>query len=94
MSLVITPAIRAKLHHKHHVDEEEILQAFANREHGFLIDTREVHRTEPPTEWFIAETDKGRKLKICFVYREGDIHIKSAYSPSQVVIDLYERHAR
>lgn len=93
MSLILSPAIRAKLKVKHCVDEKEIEQAFANRSRGFLVDTREEHLTNPPTEWFVAETDRGRKLKVCFVREFGNIYIKSAYEVEQYIVDIYEKHA-
>jgi hypothetical protein len=36
----------------------------------------------PPTEWFIAETDTGRRLKVVFMEYPDRIVIKSAYEPS------------
>ena len=93
MALVLSAAVRAKLKVKHGVDESEVVEAFANRELGFLIDTREKHQTNPPTEWFIAETDRGKKLKVCFVLRDGDIHIKTAYKANQAEIAIYDKLA-
>ncbi len=49
MGLVISPKTREKLRKKHCVTEEEVKQCFASREGKFLIDTREEHRTNPPT---------------------------------------------
>ncbi len=92
-ALVISPEIRAKLKIKHSVEESEVIEAFANRERGFLIDIREEHLTDPPTEWFVAETDRGRKLKICFVRTNGNIYLKTAYTAESHIVDIYERHA-
>lgn len=91
--LVITHKVKTKLNQRHNVKESEIIEAFANREKGFLTDSREEHRSDPPTEWFVAETDFGRKLKVCFVNAEGNIHIKTAYTATEQICDIYNRHA-
>lgn len=62
--LFISPKVRQKLIDKHSVTQPEIEQCFANREGNFLLDEREEHQSDPPTKWFIAQTDYGRKLKI------------------------------
>ncbi|MFQ2788922.1 hypothetical protein [Aeromonas sp. Prich7-2] len=93
MALNISPAVRAKLKVKHGVEVDEVIEAFANRSKGFLTDTREDHQTNPPTEWFIAETDRGRKLKVCFMLRDGDIYIKTAYAANQKEIEIYNKFA-
>jgi hypothetical protein len=74
------------------VTPEEVEQCFANRTKLFLIDDREENRTDPPTRWFIAETDFGRKLKVSFVPRGADMYLKSAYDPKQEWIDYYENY--
>lgn len=95
MALIISDRIRAKLADKHGgVEEREILEAFANRDAEFLIDNREEHQSDPPTEWFVAETDRGRVLKVVFVNSDGNIYIKSAYTPNQEAIDFYRRKAK
>ncbi|MFM5138397.1 BrnT family toxin [Aeromonas rivipollensis] len=93
MALILSAVVRAKLKVKHGVEEGEVIEAFANREKGFLIDTREDHLTNPPTEWFIAETDRGIKLKVCFMRRDGDIHIKTAYAANPKEIGIYNKFA-
>lgn len=95
--LRISEAVAEKLASRHKVTQKEILQCFANRERGFLEDPREEHKTNPPTQWFVAETNSGRLLKVIFVLEKGkngpEIHIKSAYEPSAEVVRIYERHA-
>lgn len=95
MTYIISPRVRAKLDQKHGgVSESELDEAFANRDGDFLIDTREEHKTNPPTEWFVAQTDRGRLLKVVFVNRmDGTIEIKSAYTPEQPTIAFYKRVA-
>lgn len=79
MALVISLAVSVKLANKTPpVTQEEISQCFANREGAFLRDTRERHQSDPPTQWFIGETDFGRKLKVAFIPRGGNIVIRTA----------------
>ncbi|RJG04361.1 ADP-ribosyl-(dinitrogen reductase) hydrolase [Noviherbaspirillum sedimenti] len=83
-----------KLDAKHTVTPDEVDQCFDNKCGVNLIDDRENNRTDPPTLWFIAETNRGRLLKIIYVYRDGNIYLKSAYEPGQVEIDIYEREGK
>ncbi|MGL5949401.1 MAG: hypothetical protein ACRCYV_10320 [Aeromonas sp.] len=97
--MLVSSAIRKKLLDKHQVTAEEIEQAFANRERALLYDAREQHQTDPRTQWFIAETDYGRLLKVCFIYQArtdgtgGDVIIKTAYAPNSTEIHIYQQHA-
>ncbi|CAJ0699305.1 ADP-ribosyl-(dinitrogen reductase) hydrolase [Ralstonia wenshanensis] len=93
-NLVISPKVRQKLETKHKVSEREVEQCFYNRCGLNLIDTREDHQTDPPSLWFIAETDLGRLLKIVFVCDGGKVFLKSAYEPEQASIDIYEKLGR
>ena len=90
MALVIAKAIKEKLAVKHHVSDLEIGECFANRTGKFLEDTREEHRTDPATLWFISETDRGGILKVVFVPRDGSFHIKTAYSPEPEALRIYK----
>jgi hypothetical protein len=87
-----------KLAHKHGVTRDEVCQCFVNRDGGFLEDTREQHRTDPPTQWFVAETNQRRKLKIVFIQRTfGDqrrVDIRTAYDANPTEIAIYERFGR
>ena len=95
MDIIITPAVLQKLRTKHNVKKEEVKECFYNREFNFLEDTREKNKTNPPTQWFIAETDLGRKLKVCFMVIEGRIVLKSAFQANdQNAIDIYYRKAK
>lgn len=71
--------IERKLKVKHNVLPSEVRECFANVQRGFLEDTREDHKTNPPTRWFIEETDRGRALFIAFMMIEGKIVIKTAF---------------
>lgn len=69
------------------------MQCFANREAKIaLIDTREEHQSDPPTRWFIAETDFGRKLKIAYIPRGKDIYLRSAFPANAKWIAIWEDH--
>jgi hypothetical protein len=92
MSIIISPKVRSKLRYKiPPVFEHEIMECFENRLKPSLIDTRDRHRTKPPTRWFIAETNTMRRLKIVFITaRSGDHIIKTAYDPDDSEAKLYE----
>lgn len=96
MTLYISLKTRAKLAEPdHNVNEEEIVQCFANRYRGFCLDTRPEHQAPLPTQWFVAETDYGRKLKIVFLHDTtiNRIDIKSAYPATEEVIRIYEKYS-
>jgi uncharacterized DUF497 family protein len=94
----ISERVLDKLKHKHGVTYDEVQQCFENREHGFLEDTREEHQTDPPTQWFIAETNQCRKLKVAFVRRviRGVVRtdVRTAYEPNAEEIRIYDKYAR
>ena len=95
MRLIVSDEVKAKLLNRHKVRIEEVEQCFVNVVRTFLEDTRPEHQTEPVTEWFIAETDAGRRLKVCFMqFSDGTVEIKTAYKPDPVEEKLYERHAQ
>lgn len=90
MGLVLSPRVREKLAMKKPpVAQEEIIQCFANRTGKYLLDLREEHHTDPPTQWFISETDYGRKLKIAFIQKNNDIIIKTAYDPNPIEMRMF-----
>ena len=91
MALVISPKIREKLKSKHCVTEEEVAQCFANCSGIFLKDTREQHASDPPSLWFISETDYGRKLKIVFVPRGADNYLRTAFPPNEAETRIYDK---
>ena len=92
MALVISPQIAEKLAKKHSVSQEEVAQCFANKTGRYLRDTRAVHATNPPTMWFIAETDYGRKLKVAFVPENGNIYLRTAFVPDATELALYKKY--
>jgi hypothetical protein len=90
--IVISESIEHKLAYKHSVKLQEVHECFANRCGKYLLDTREQHATNPPTRWFISETNHGRKLKIIFVLDKGKIYLRSAFPPGPDEIRIYEKH--
>lgn len=93
-TIIVTTRIDEKLDSKHAVTVEEVDQCFDNKCGVNLIDDREDNRTDPPTLWFIAETNRGRLLKIVYVYRDGKIFLKTAYEPNETEIAIYETEGK
>lgn len=93
MKLLISPKVRSKLAGKNPpVNEDDIHQCFSNRVGRFLEDTREEHKTDPITKWFISETDYGVKLKIVFIaYPEKGVAIRSAFAPDEEELRIYKK---
>lgn len=89
-NLVITPDNLEKLHRKHNVKPLEVHECFLNIDGPYLKDTREEHATDPPTEWFVAQTDRGRFLKVIFVFKDGNIYLKSAYDANERTLHIYK----
>lgn len=92
--LKISKRIAEKLLQKHGVLKEEIWECFLNRTKGLLEDTRLDHHTDPPTLWFIANTDHGRLLKVVFIRAmDGIYELKTAYEPNDKEVKIYEQYA-
>lgn len=89
--IVISETIRAKLASAHDVGVPEVHQCFSNRTGKLLTDNRDEHATDPPTRWFIAPTNKGRLLKVCYVPR-GDYFIRTCYEPDEVELAIYRKY--
>jgi len=97
MSLYISLKVREKLAlPDHNVTGEEIVQCFANRYRGFCTDSRAHHQAPLPTQWLVAETDYGRRLKIVFLHDvlNNKMEIKSAYPASNEVTRIYEKYSK
>lgn len=91
MSLILSQKILEKLASKHGVNKDEVEQCFANRTGSYLADTREDHQSDPPTLWFIADTNYGRILKVVFVAKEGDVYIRTVYPPNDEELRIYKK---
>lgn len=87
----VSAKVREKLLHKHGVTLEEVYECFVNREGPEFEDLRENHATDPATLWFIAETDKRRKLKVFYIEYDDHYAIKSAFEPTQAWCDTYDQ---
>lgn len=94
MSILITKEIEDKLREKHQVTPKEIAECLQNMNGGLLIDGRDKHKTNPPTNWFIAETNHKRVLKVCFMLIAGDFHIKSAFEPNDDEVRIYNKYGK
>lgn len=93
MNINISDRIRIKIRNKHRVTIDEVEECFINHTGHFLIDDRERHRTHPPTEWFIAETNAGRALKIVFIEEfDGTITLKTAFEPNSTEKKIYDEY--
>ena len=88
-NLVISPAIEEKLILKHQLSRKDVEQCFINRTRSYLIDDRLQHQTEPPTEWFISENDRGILIKVVFIFDDGLIYLKSAFPPNSTEVCIY-----
>ena len=93
-SIVISANVKGKLETKHQVTELEVRQCFENKCGFFLIDDREDHRRNPPTLWFIAETNKKRPIKVVFQCLDGNFHLLTAYCPNADEVEIYENNGK
>jgi hypothetical protein len=93
--LIISPSVFKKLREKHNITEDEIEQCFLNMEANrvHLKDTRADHQTDPPSLWFISETDKQRKLKIVWMNTSQGVVIKTAFEPNDNENRIYTKNA-
>lgn len=93
MELLISKAVAKKLKEKHAVSPQEVVQCFRHKTGKYAYDTREQHQTNPPTLWFIAETDQGRRLKVVFLrYSKDEFVLKSAFPPNAEEERLYQMY--
>ncbi len=91
-NLIVTDAVKAKLKTKHKVELSEVAQCFHNKDGRLLTDNRDLHKTNPPTLWFIAQTNKGRALKIAYIQIGMKVHLKTAYAPNEDEKHIYRLH--
>lgn len=92
-NLKISAAVLKKLKDDHNVERPEVEQALQNRQAGLLEDKRAQHKTNPPTLWFIAPTNKWRRLKIVYIQTGSDIDLKSAFDPNMEEERIYAKYA-
>ena len=94
MELVISLEVRKKLAVKHGIQESDILECFSDCAAVLLTDDREGRKTDPPTQWFIGETDHGQRLKVVFIFKDGNVILKTAYPPNQEEERIYAKFAK
>jgi len=94
MNIVINKGIEEKLREKHQVSLKEVEECLQNITGNLLTDNRDKHKTNPPTLWFIAETNQRRELKVCFMKIGSEIHIKTAFEPNEEEKRIYQIHGK
>ena len=98
MSLIISPAIAAKIAGDDHgnVTEKEVHECFVNHCGGYAYDKRPQHLdgNGNPSPWFVEKTNHGRILKIMFVHDGKDVDLKSAYPATDAVQKLFKENER
>lgn len=93
--LIISDKIRMKIGDASHggITDKEVRECFMNRCGKVVRDDREQHRTDPPTQWFVAETHLGKKLKIVYVEDDEHVYLKSAYLATKTIQEIFDTHA-
>lgn len=91
-NLLISPGVLKKLKDSHEVIRVEVEQCFSNRTGKLLTDNRAFNKTNPPTLWFIACTNKGRALKVVYIQKGQTVELRTAYEPNEVELGIYKRH--
>ncbi|WP_298292238.1 ADP-ribosyl-(dinitrogen reductase) hydrolase [Thiomonas sp.] len=92
-NLNISSKVLEKLAAKHNVCRREVEQCFENIAGDLLQDNREDHRTDPPTLWFIARTNKNRLLKVVYIQKGDKITLRTCYEPNEEEIRIYRKFA-
>ena len=91
-NLKISDSVLRKLLEQHNVARIEVEQCFRNRLGRLLVDNRALTKTNPPTLWFIACTNKGRPLKVVYIQRGENVELKTAYDPNEEEVRIYKRY--
>jgi hypothetical protein len=91
-NLKISDAVLRKLKDAHGVTRNEVEQCFRNRIGRLLTDNRALTKTNPPTLWFIAGTNKARNLKIVYIQKGAAVELKTAYEPNEEETRIYRRY--
>ena len=81
-----------KLTGKHNVSRAEVEQCFSNMTGRLLTDLRAKHKSNPPTLWFLAPTNKGRVLKIVYIQNDQFVDLRSAFEPNAIEKGIYSKH--
>lgn len=95
VKVTIYPKIREKLRSKHQVSEDEVVEAFLNRDGELLEELRPQNQGDEPRYWFISETDAGRRLKVVFILAGNEPPIIiTAYEPNDKEEEVYETYGK
>ena len=57
------------------------------------MDRREEHKADPATRWFVAQTNRGRCLKVVFIPIDGQFRIRTAYEANSEELRIYNKFA-
>jgi hypothetical protein len=90
LKLYISPTIAKKLKDKHGVETTEVQEAWDAYDGTTLEDTREQHRTNPATMWFLSKTKAGRILKVVYVPEDGIGYLRTSYDANATEIWLFK----
>lgn len=93
MAIKVSAKVADKIYTKHGLTMDEVKEAISGRLGNFLEDMREEHKTDPPTQWFLGYTDFGKLVKVVFIYKDGNIVIRTAYQANSHEIAIYNKHA-
>ncbi len=91
-NLVVSELVLNKIITSHNVTIAEVGQCFLNRNRRLLVDNRILTKTNPPTLWFIADTNNVRTLKIVYIQNGLQVHLKTAYEPNEVETAIYLKY--
>ena len=91
-NLSVSDAVLRKITTRHGVDLVEVRQCFLNKNGKLLFDNRALTKTDPPTLWFIAMTNKKRSLKIVYILKNSQTILKTAYEPNETELAIYARY--
>jgi len=97
MAIIISKEIEEKIGADSHgnVTVKEVHECFANHCGLYASEQHPEHKNDKgkATPWFVADTNHGRTLKVMFVRRGRDVHVKSAYPANDNVQRIYNKFA-
>ena len=97
MGIVISKDVEEKIGSESHgnICVKEVHECFANHCGGYAYEHHPEHKNDKgkATPWFVADTNHGRTLKVMFVRRGNDVHVKSVYPATENVQRIYDKFA-
>lgn len=98
MAIIISEEVEKKIGADDHgnVTVKDVHECFANHCGRYAYEHHPEHKNDEgkATPWFVAKTNHGRTLKIMFVLRGEDVHVKSAYPATENVQRIYGKYAK